>query len=312
MSIAGVGVVVLTYGTGGEHEPLIDALLADGVRPERILVVHNPATPDEPTPAPPAGVEVVRAERNLGYAGGMNLGIERKLAAGQDLIALLTHDARLRPGALAALVDAARRLPGYGVLAPALVLGGTDEPFSFGGISRPNGTVTHVRTRPETADGVFACDWVDGGTMVLRRELLELVGGFDERFWGYCEESELCLRARRAGSGVGVVLDAIAEQEPGGMKRPGAWSYLLARNGIEYARRAAGARGVLAALGQAARTVAVSAIRVALRSARLRPGSPVEPWQLLAGSSLGVLDFARRRWGPPPPTLPGLGDLSNA
>lgn len=312
MNADGVGVVVLTYGSGREHEPLIDGLLGDGMPPERILVVHNPATADEPAPALPAGVEVMRAERNLGYAGGMNLGVERRLAAGDELVVLLTHDARLRPGALAALVDAARRLPGYGVLAPVLVRGGTGEPFSFGGISRRNGTVAHVRTAPEAVDGVFACDWVDGGTMVLRRDLLERVGGFDERFWGYCEESELCLRARRAGSGVGVVLDAVAEQEPGGMSRPGAWSYLQARNGIEYARRAAGIRGIVAALGQALRTVTVSAVRVGLRAARLRPGGPAEPWQLLAGSSLGVLDFARRRWGPPPRAVPGLGDVSNA
>lgn len=307
-----VGVVVLTYGTGQEHAPLLDGLLRDGVPPERILDVHNPATAGEPAPQLPSGCQALCAERNRGYAGGMNLGIERQLAGDADLVVVLTHDARLRPGALDALLDAARRLPAYGVLGPALVLDETDEPFSFGGISRRNGTVAHVRTRPEAPDRVFDCDWVDGGTMVLRRELLQRVGGFDERFWGYCEELDLCLRARRAGSRVGVVLDAVAEQQPGGMKRPGAWSYLQARNGIEYARRAAGVRGVLAVLGQAARTVAVSAVRVALRAARVRPGSPAEPWQLLTGSSLGVLDFARRRWGPPPSRLPGLGDLGNA
>ena len=81
------------------------------------------------------------------------------------------------------------------------------------------------------------CDWVDGGAMVLRREALERVGGFDERFFAYCEEAELCLRITRAGWRVGVLDGARAQQAPGGSSRPGAWSYLITRNGLAYARR---------------------------------------------------------------------------
>ena len=80
--------------------------------------------------------------------------------------------------------------------------------------------------------------------MLVRAAALERVGGFDERFWSYFEEAELCLRARRAGFRVGVVLDAVAEQAPGGPGRPGVWSYLMTRNGVAYAWRAAGPGGL--------------------------------------------------------------------
>jgi GT2 family glycosyltransferase len=148
--------------------------------------------------------------------------------------------------------------------------------------------------------------------MLVRRGVFELVGDFDERFWGYCEEADLCLRARRAGFSVGVVPAARADQAPGGSKRLGAWAYLMTRNGIEYARRAAGLRGLLASTSRAVWLVALNLLRTVLRALRLRRGGPAEPWTLAVGIARGALDRFRGRWGPPPPNLPGMGDLRNA
>jgi N-acetylglucosaminyl-diphospho-decaprenol L-rhamnosyltransferase len=308
----GLGAVVLSYGSGGEFAPLVDSLLGEGVAPASILVVHNPAHPGEPAPKVPPGCEVLQSERNLGYAGGMNLGVARMRDRGAGLLLLLTHDARLRPGTLEALLAAAADKPAFGVLSPVLLLAGAEAPFSFGGETSPNGTTVHVKDPPPGVDGVFACDWVDGGSILIRREVLDRVGAFDERFWGYCEEADLCLRARRAGFGVGVVLAARADQEPGGSKRPGAWAYLRTRNGIEYARRAAGARGLVVATARSIWLAAFNFLRAGLRALRLRSGDPKEPWTLAVGIARGALDYFRGRWGPPPPNLPGMGDLRNA
>jgi N-acetylglucosaminyl-diphospho-decaprenol L-rhamnosyltransferase len=308
-----LGIAILAYGSGGEYEALLDSLLAQEVSPESILVVHNPAQPGEAMPTVPAGCEVLQADRNLGYAAGMNLGIDRLRERGCGLLLLLTHDARLRPGALSALLSAARDRPDFGVLAPALVLAGTDTPYSFGGFTRRNGTSGHITQIPEASLAeVRGCDWVDGGTMLIRRQVVDHVGGFDERFWGYCEEADLCLRVRRFGAAVGVVPAALADQEPGGTKRPGPWSYLLTRNGIEYARRAVGFRGVGFVTARAAWTVVYTLLRVGLRKVRLRSGGDLELWAISIGTTRGAVDYYRGRWGPPPPDLPGMGDLHNA
>ena len=310
VNASGLRTVVLTYGGGGEHEPLLTSLAAEGLPSDRVLVIHNPAAPGEPDPALPAGCELLRASHNLGYAAAMNRGIERQLERDPELVLLLTHDARLRAGALAALVEAARSDPSYGALGPALVFSGSEEPFSYGGLTRSNGTLTHRRERPAATAGIAGCDWVDGGTMLLRVTALARVGAFDERFWGYCEEAELCLRIVRGGFRVGVVPDAVADQSPGGPKRPGPWAYLLTRNGTAYAGRAAGPRGVAFLSLRAAWYVAIEAVRVAARGLGLRPGGAAEPWAVAVGVSRGLLDFYRRRWGPPPP-LPGAGDVAN-
>ena len=310
---ARLGVVVLTYGSSGVHRELLDSLWREGVAEEQVLVVHNPAVPDEPDPELPAGVELLRSERNGGYAGGMNQGLDRVAERGLGLVLLLTHDARLRPGALDALLRAARSAPAYGVLGPALVLAGSGEPHSYGGVTRASGTCTHRLAAPAVgADRVASCDWVDGGTLLVRAAAIEAGERFDERFWGYCEESDFCLRVERAGYRIGVAVDAIAEQDPGGAKRPGPYSYLLTRNGAEYARRAVGWRGPLAIEGRAVGYVAFALLRVLARLVRRRPGGVGEPWAVAVGTARGALDFLRRRWGPPPSDLPGMGDLSNA
>jgi GT2 family glycosyltransferase len=310
----GLGVVVLTYGTAGTHVELLDSLLAQGVPATAIVVAHNPAVAGEPDPELPPGCDLVRCERNGGYSGGMNRGLERwaERPEAPKLLLLLSHDARLRPGALDALLAAAARAPGFGVLAPVLMLTGSEQPFSFGGDSDSRGVTTHRKRPPSRVeDGIAPCDWVDGGTMLVRAEAIERAGEFDERFWAYCEESELCLRIRRAGLRVGVVPAAVADQDPGGEKRLGAWSYLLTRNGAEYARRAAGTKGAVLAVARSAGFVAVNLARMVARTGRRRPGGIREPWVLAVGTAWGTVDFLRRRWGPPPRRLPGTGDVGN-
>ena len=311
----GLRLLVLTYGTSGVHRALLEGLWEEGVAKEQVLVVHNPALAGEPDPELPAGVQLLRSERNGGYAGGMNLGLARLRQRGPlpELVLLLTHDARLRPGALRALLAAAAGSPRCGVLGPALVLAGSGEPHSFGGVTRANGTCTHRLQPPQAReDGVARCDWVDGGTLLVRGAALERGAGFDERFWGYCEESDFCLRVERLGFEIGVALDAVAEQDPGGAKRPGAYSYLITRNGAEYARRAVGWRGPVTIVARALAYVLFELLRVLGRLVRRRPGGPGLPWAVAVGTLRGAVDFLRRRWGPPPADLPGMGDVGNA
>jgi GT2 family glycosyltransferase len=302
--------VVLTYGSGRQYEPLLESLAREGVGLDRILIVHNPSVPTEQAPAP-AGVEVLAASHNLGYAAGMNLGIRRQLERGCELILALTHDARFRPGALQRLLAAAADNPGYGALGPALLLTGTEVPFSFGGLTRRNGNVGHRRELGAVENGLADCDWVDGGTILVRAEVLRRVGCFDERFWGYLEDADLCLRITRAGYGVAVVVDAAADQDPGKAKRLGPWAYLMTRNRIAYSGRSVGPTGVLRVTARALYGAGVEALRTAIRLVRLRPGPAEDPWAVAVGTVRGIADFYRRRWGPPPAGLPGGGDISN-
>jgi GT2 family glycosyltransferase len=311
--VSGTGprVVILSYGDGGQYLAVLETLRAAGVATDRVLVVHNPSTPGERPPGDGGGCELIVADRNLGYAAAMNLGMRRQLERDSELLLLLTHDAHPRPGSLEAMVAAARENPEFAVLGPVLMLSGTEVPYSYGGIRRRDGSVGHRAAAPLDARGIWPCDWVDGGTMLVRTDALRPVGGFDERFWGYTEEAELCLRIARSGSRIGVVLGAEADQDPGGPKRPGPWAYLLTRNGLAYARESVGRRGVAFILGRAIFIALAELPRVVARGAGLRPGPAATPWAVAVGTSRGIVDYFRGRWGAPPADLPGAGDVGN-
>jgi GT2 family glycosyltransferase len=211
-----------------------------------------------------------------------------------------------------ALVEASQRSPDFGIIGPALWWLGQDRPWSYGGTLSKAGTAGQIRDRVPEPDGhgIAPCEWIEGAAMLIRAEVFRDVGLLDERFFIYFEETEFCLRASRVGWRVGVALNAVVEQAPGASQRPGAYSYLLARNGLECARLAAGLRGIAAAMGHSLR----ESLRMLRIFAGRRSQSDARKWALmkLVATWLGIGAFVMRRWGPPPRIVPGLGDIKVA
>lgn len=300
-----IGVVVLEYGVSEAVPALVSRLLGEGIPPDAMVVVHNSnGEAAQPRPLAP-GVARLQMSGNVGYAGGMNAGIRHHLRAGRAWALLLTPDTQVGAGAVQAVAAAATDAPGYGVLGPVVGWVGQDTVFSYGGIDHGNGLTSHDRAYRGPTEGIKPCAWIDGGMMLIRADVFREAGLLDPRFFLYFEETEFCLRARRAGWKVGIVLGALTEEEPGADRRPGAYAYLHARNGLEYARLAAGVVGVLTKLRGHLRE-----LRAAVRLLVI-PGTPDrrDRWVRLRCEWLGILHFALRRWGPPPALLPGRGDL---
>jgi GT2 family glycosyltransferase len=299
---AGLGCVILAHGSGSDASALARQLLDQDMAPSSIALVRNPAGgADPPLELPAESIRVIHMPHNRGYAGGMNAGLRLQLERGAEKVLLLTQDVRLRPGAVEALLRAAERDPSFGALGPVLLDQRTGKPFSYGVKPLPGGGLAHRRTPPPARDAIAPSASIDGAVMLLRADALRAVGPLEERFFMYFEEADLCLRIARAGWGVGVAMDAIAEQESGATRRPRAFGYLVARNGLEYARRAAGARGIAATL---ARQLAVTlfTLQPTLRSLGREPLTGHQRDQLV-GTWAGTLAFALRRFGPPPPSF---------
>ena len=149
-------------------------------------------------------VRLIRSEHNLGFAGGANLGIRAAVRRGADCLWLLNNDAQAAPGALEALLAELDRDPRVGIVGGVL-----SEAFGGGRIGMWTGTTRFVQEPGERLD------YVTGGCMLLRREMLETVGLFDDRFFFYFEDADLCLRARQAGWRLAVAPDAHVEHEVG-------------------------------------------------------------------------------------------------
>ncbi|MEP7105634.1 MAG: glycosyltransferase family 2 protein [Chloroflexota bacterium] len=145
-------------------------------------------------------VQLVEAGANLGFAGGNNLGIGQ--ARGRHLV-LINNDTRARPGWLAALVAAAEADARVGAVTPKLVY--MDRPgviqnagslLLSDGSGADRGAGEEDRGQLDAREEVFG---LCGCGALLRREMLDDVGAFDEDFFAYYEDTDLSWRMRLRG-----------------------------------------------------------------------------------------------------------------
>lgn len=176
-----------------------------------VVVVDNGS--DDPsaltTIAAPPRVRVVRLPRNVGFGAGSNAGIRMALDAGADWIWLLNNDAEPEPGALAAMLAAAEADATIGAVGCILDESPPGGPrtlvYGGGRVSFASG-LAHHHERPVPIDRV---DYLCAASVLLRRAAVERAGVFDERFFLYWEDVDLCFRLRAAGFRIAVADAAV-------------------------------------------------------------------------------------------------------
>lgn len=148
----------------------------------------------------------------VGFGNAANQGFAR---ADTDFVLLLNPDATLRPDTLECLLEAAARYPDAGVLAPALrdPDGGWEVSHDVGLFRRLD--LPRRRTDPEPGGDICA-EYVSGAAMLIRRAVLQQVGGFDPNIFLYYEDDDFCLRVRKAGFSLVRVADAVVHHVGGG------------------------------------------------------------------------------------------------
>ncbi|MGC8477132.1 MAG: glycosyltransferase family 2 protein [Acetobacteraceae bacterium] len=306
MSSPLVHTVVLTWNGSSATAACLASLAAQTHKANRLLLVDNgSATP--PPPPPPPG-RLICLKENRGFAGGVNAGIAAALADGAEYVWLLNDDAVAPPGTLAALVAAAEADPRLGILSPVIRASAERASFTAGRIDLPTLTFHYADTAEVAAR--WAADsperlWVPGTAMLLRRALLERIGGFDATLFAYWEDNEICLRANRAGFRCAMVAEAEIFHPAelpgaGAAHRPPYFHYFMARNQLlllcRHARWPGRARPLLWSLLASAREVARYRAHPALQRAIRQ----------------GIWDGLRGRGGayvPAGPMAPRLGQL---
>lgn len=216
-----IGVVVVTYHSGRT----LAACLASVPRDVPVVVVDNASADDTCQVARSArpDVALVQAPHNLGFGTACNLGA-RELP-GHDLL-FLNPDACLEPGALEALMAVLGRDEQVGAVGPAILDAAGVLEWSWGEDASLLAEWTrrgeHHQRRRE-AGAARAVGWVTGGCCLVRRAAFEAVRGFDERYFLYFEDLDLCRRLRGAGYRVWFEPAARARHARGGSAHaPGA------------------------------------------------------------------------------------------
>lgn len=232
-----------------------------------------------------ASVTLIDVGFNSGFGPAANRGLEHWLAHGDnsEWCVVAPHDALPRPDTIEIMLDAAREHSGAGLLSADV--GDSARPIVdhvFGPILLP----------AASAAGFEHVDYPHGTLMMASRSCLTSIGLFDERFFAYCEEADLGLRAKKAGFEVGLVRGAVVENPAVSSATP-VVEYLMERNTIlliaqHFGRRKAAMRWVMM-VGQ-------------LVAGSIRPQRRTPYWSSRARRR-AIADVVREQWGPPPAEL---------
>ncbi len=211
-----VAIVVLNWNDADATLHCLNALAGSDYPNQFVIVVDNASIDGSAqrlaAAAPQA--ELLVNDANLGFTGGVNVGIRRAIETGADYVWLLNSDAVTSPDVLGRLVEAAEADPRIGLVSP--VFHDPDHPenaeFCLARFDAASRTVI------QTADPAVARGWQQarpdevvliGTALLLRRALIEAIGVLDPQFFAYVEDVDYALRCHAAGFKAIALPDAV-------------------------------------------------------------------------------------------------------
>jgi N-acetylglucosaminyl-diphospho-decaprenol L-rhamnosyltransferase len=247
--------VVVDYNAGEALVRCVKSLLEEGVG--EIVVVDNASVDGSAdlVSGLDERVRVLRSEVNLGYGAGANFGAR---STGGDYFLVTNPDLVVVPGAVGTLAAVLDRAPDVAMAGPMLL--DTDLEVYPSGREFPSigealghaflglvwgGNPWTRRYRHIGPDQHVArpADWVSGALFLARRLAWDSVGGFDESYFMYVEDVDLCWRLRRAGWEIAYEPSAKVVHEQGRSASRHPYRMLLAHHRSMWRFAARSARG---------------------------------------------------------------------
>jgi N-acetylglucosaminyl-diphospho-decaprenol L-rhamnosyltransferase len=246
-------VVIVSYRSRDRLRSAVAPLA--GLDDVEVIVVDN-ASGDDSLGAVEgiSGVRTIQLPDNRGFAAGCNAGWR---AGSAPYVLFLNPDARIEPASVRALVSALEHDPNLGAAGPKILEADGTLDWSQRRFPRLRSTYAHalflnrvLRGSPWTSELVQDADdyarpgspdWVSGACIVVRRSVLEELGGWDEGFFMYCEDKDLCARIRDAGHDIRFSPEAVAVHAGGASAPRTSLMPVLARSRVRYARKHSGA-----------------------------------------------------------------------
>ena len=294
-----IAAVVLNFRTPSETALAVNALLASCRPLDSIIVVDNDESPNvrEALARLPNSITYLLTGSNLGFAGGVNVGIRRALLDGADHVLLVNSDAIVPPDCLERL-ERALAEPDVGIAGPAIVARADPGWIASLGMryAPATGRMRHAgvggRLGPDDCAPSGVVDAISGCVMLVRKDVFEAIGLFFEPYFFSFEDLDFCLSARRAGFKTVLAGDVLAYHEGGRSIGADATDrlYFAARNHLLLAHRQASSSG----LAGATRTSSIILLNLA-HAVRAQGGSL--PGRVVAVAA-GVRDYFAGRTGP--------------
>ena len=202
--------VIPTLAADSRLRDCVESLARQTRRDFEVIVVDNSGKGLVQSNGAAPGARVIENPRNAGFGAAINQGYRQSAA---PYVATLNDDAVAHPRWLESLVAAMERRPDAGMCASQVRLFGEERLDSAGmlvardGSSKQRGHGRMPADFPAAEETLFP----SGSAALYRRAMLDDIGGFDDRFFLYCEDTDLGLRARWAGWKCLYVPEAVVE-----------------------------------------------------------------------------------------------------
>jgi GT2 family glycosyltransferase len=203
----GLGIVIVNRDLKNDTAECIDSLLKAGAILPQIVVVDNGSKDgsvaflrDRFGPE----LNQVEAQENFGYPHGLNLGIRFFLERKADWFLLMNNDTVVDPDFLRELEIATQKGKEYALFGPMILYYGEPQKIWFMGAREIPGTLLFTndhRGKPDSPDypQFIPVDFVHGCTLIVRRDVVEKIGFFDDASPIYGDDGDFSWRARKAG-----------------------------------------------------------------------------------------------------------------
>lgn len=219
-----VWAVIPTWNRKDDLINCIDSLIKSDYQYLQIVVIDNASTDgtvsaiNNQFPA----VNIIELDKNTGAAYASNRGFDLALAKGADYIIRLDSDIVVDPRLIGELVHNINTLPDAGILFPKILRFDNPDVIWFTGAeSHPFLLVSRVNNYnviDNQSELIKEVDYVPSAVILVTAEALKLTGGFDEHFFVYSEDFDLCLRLKKLGYKIFYVPTAKAWHKIGSEK----------------------------------------------------------------------------------------------
>lgn len=252
-----IAVVIVNYKLKDEVLKCVQSVKDNDYKDLQIILVDNNSN-DGLEKEKGKDILFIQTGKNLGYAGGNNIGIKKALEAGCDFIFILNPDTTIDKKAIDVLVKKAKSTQGD-ILGPKIYFNSSKKIWFAGGkFDKLNVLGSHIGV-DEVDRGQYEneveVDFVTGAAMFVKREVFEKIGYFDEKYFLYYEDSDFCFRAKKAGFKIIYIPTAIIYHQ--NAKSTGLGSslqdYFITRNRLVFASKFLNLRTQIALFKEALR-----------------------------------------------------------
>lgn len=246
VSQVSVAVLVLNYNNWQETIKSIKALRLSAYKNLNILLIDNKSTNDSEKQLRSLfpDVNFIQTGRNLGYAGGNNVGIQQALSDGIDHILILNNDCILDKVCITEMVKVMQSDNSIGMVSPKVYEHDTVISHAGCNFSWRLPYYTASRGAGRVDDGSFDqpdfLETAQGDCLLVSSKMIKEIGLIPEVFFLYYEDTDWCYRARQAGWKIAYAPKAVAihpgSLSTGGVNRP-LGAYYVLRNKFLFGRR---------------------------------------------------------------------------